>query len=719
MARSAGTNIQNSFVQGLITEATGINFPENACTETFDCIHNINGSIETRAGIDFEPNYGTKTIDRSGSVVVGYLWKNVAGNGDTTFLVVQIGNTIHFYNASSTQPVSNFPVSDTISLTQFSPSGAPEPKSEECQFDTGNGILFVSHPHLETFYVEYDPDTTGFTATAITLQIRDFEGVNDNLDIDERPNVTYTSLSQTHKYNLLNQGWSTANLQAWTNGGQTLGTDGTYSSISGRTDMPSSADVMWSFKNRLDVFDIGTVNSHFRGNSPAPKGHFVLDLYDQNRTAASGVTADGFSTGYERCSTVAFFQGRLFYSGLGTVGYNSKIFFSPIIERVDQYGQCYQANDPTSDVAFDLLPSDGGVIQIQEAGSIIKLFTTPGGLLVFATNGVWLLSGSTGLGFTANDYNRSRISAISSLTPTSFVDAGGVPIWWNLDGIYTVASTQAGGMQVQSLTMQTIQSFYDDIPPSSKRHAHGSYNPINGLIQWCYNSEDAATIEELYEPDRILNYNTRTNSFYVWTNNHPTVKLHTTFVVEQLGGTVTTDTVIDTASETVVDDAGDEVIVYTINNGIVTPRVKYLVSYASGGSYVFTVAEVRDETNWVDFYSYDSVGNPYSAYFVSGYKVHGGGLMKFQPVYIQLFTKNDFDTQYQFQTRWNYANSADSGKWSNSQSVSHVDWDSDYSTRRLKVRGSGVALQYKISQVAGYPFKLAGWATLETANQTV
>src|SRR5690349_19732939 len=97
MARQAAVSVENNFSRGLITEASGLNFPENACTETYNCEFNLDGSVNRRLGFDFEANYETKTINRTNSVVRPYLWKNVAGNGDVTLLVVQVGLTIYFY----------------------------------------------------------------------------------------------------------------------------------------------------------------------------------------------------------------------------------------------------------------------------------------------------------------------------------------------------------------------------------------------------------------------------------------------------------------------------------------------------------------------------------------------------------------------------------------------------------------------------------------------
>ena len=102
MARQGAFTVENSFINGLVTEASGLNFPEAAVTDVLNCEFNIDGSINSRNAIDFEENFSTKTINRSSKVITSYLWKNVSGNGDVSVIVVQIGNTLYFYETDGT-----------------------------------------------------------------------------------------------------------------------------------------------------------------------------------------------------------------------------------------------------------------------------------------------------------------------------------------------------------------------------------------------------------------------------------------------------------------------------------------------------------------------------------------------------------------------------------------------------------------------------------------
>jgi len=703
MPQKAAVLIENSFVNGLVTEATGLNFPDKAVTETYDCEFDIDGSVYRRTAIDLEEDFVTKTIDRTASVIKTYLWQNVAGNGDVTVAVVQIGNTLYFYETSGTGIFSTGAQSTTVTLTPV--SGAPVSSTAEAQFCDGNGYLIVTHPYCEPMRISYDIAAHTATATNIILKIRDFEGaVADPNAVDARPTSTLAALNTSHAYNLYNQGWTTANLTIWD---------------TAQTTMPSNADVMWRFKDATDNFDASnaSIARITSGNTPAPKGHFVLTLSNQDRNTASGLTGvTPTTTSFQRPSACAFFAGRVFYSGINYVGFNSNIYFTQIVERVDQYGSTYQVNDPTAEDLFDLLPSDGGVIAIPEAGTIIKMFTIPGGLCVFAANGVWFITGSTGLGFTATDYAVIKIADINTISDSSFVNVGGFPAWWNSEGIYIMQGGQSSMPTVKSMTYDTIKTFYDGIPVVSKRYARGFFDKTDGHIRWLYKSEAASQLEEIYEYDRVLNFNIRTNAFYPWTISDSDVKVNAILSSELVTRPVDVNNVAkNNLTDLVIDSLGNQVITYSASGSNDQQFDKYLVSYPSGGSYKFTFANRTDGT-YKDWESYDDFGVNYNSYLRSGTKMSGQALEKFQTNYINIYSRLDTPVKYNFQGMWDFANTGNTGRWSSSQQVTHTDTNYDNATRRLKVRGHGKALQFKLSSVLDEPFDIIGWSSLQSIN---
>jgi len=698
--------VENSFINGLITEATALNFPEKAVVDTDNCIFEIDGSVQRRTGFNFEQNYSTKTINKDNKAIKEYLWQNVGGDGNVTVVVVQVGNTIYFYETTGTGVFSTGAQTTTVTLTPV--SGAPAVDAVEAQFTDGNGFLIVTHPYCDPIRVSYDITAHTAASNTVTLKIRDFEGATtDPYSVDTRPTTTYAAMNVPHKYNLMNQGWTDTNLTAWD---------------TAQTTMPSNSDVMWRFKTSANVYDFtnSTVPNVTTGNTPAPNGHFILNLANMDRVTAIGASAGtvpSTGTSFQRPACCAFFAGRVFYSGINTAGFNSNIYFTQLLENVNQYGYCYQVNDPTAEDLFDILPSDGGVIYIPEAGTIYKMQTVPGGLCVFAANGVWYITGSTGIGFTATDYAVLKLGDISSISDTSFVNVAGFPAWWNSEGIYIVQPSEQGGLpSLKSLTYDTFKTFYDSIPVSAKRYARGYYDKTDGIIRWLYKTSNVSDINSIYKYDRILNYNVRTNAFYPWTISNTNVNVHGILSTELVTRPVNVNNVVDSGSNNVVDSLGNQVISFSVSGNDDQQFDKYLVSYTSGANTLFTFAE-RTSGDYKDWISYDGLGEAYSSYFISGYRLPGQGLRKAQVNWVELFSRLDDPVEYHFQSQWDFANTGSgTGKWSSRQLVSHQDLSYSNKGKRLKARGQGRAFQFKISSVEDNPFDILGWTAIHAVN---
>jgi hypothetical protein len=804
---TSNITLQNSFIGGLKTEFTGLNFPENACTSMENTIISLIGESVRREGIDFESGFDTTTIDRTNKAISTYKWKNVGGDGQTQILVMQVGNTLYFYQSSNStiaDPLSDTILASTVTISNFTAAGATFNAATECQYADGNGFLFVFHPNIDPIYCSFNAGV--ITAAVITVRIRDFAGIPEmGVGVNQRP----TALTSDHKYNLLNQGWgggatnflSTTSLsfnsepttltftvasalpinsndsvyiassQATQANGAILAY-GTVSSYTGTTlvitpyaltswgvyyqnttfnswvitdtgvqtgfinyitywntqsssptvgTYPSNADVWWYFLNTASppVFSPkDMVNSVTLSNAPAPQGHFILDAFTQNRSSVSGVPGLTNINTTVRPRTGAFFQGRVWYAGVdaaqqatGDAPYytwTENIYFSQIIENndINQFGQCYQINDPTSMKLFSLLPSDGGVITIQGSGAIYKLFPIANGILVFAANGIWFITGGSGLGFTATDYVVSKISAVQAISGTSFIDVLGYPFFWNTEGIYEVSMSQQhegvpyghGGLVVRNICLGTILSFYNTIPLTSKIYARGDYNPITFVLSWVYKTAEEVSVTDRYQFDGVLNLNMANRAFYPYSITGTTPKIHDV-----------------------------KYIYYPAAVTAPNPDFKYLSSYPSGGSYKFTFAEEIDSVNWKDFYSYDNTGVDYVSFFTTGY-AHRGAMRKWGIDYIYMYSRNNVQTSYTIQSLFDFAISGTSGKESNIQVITNnesntslIPSPSNFNMlyRRHRLRGHGNIFQFTISSVSGQPFDIMGWAMFEELNESV
>lgn len=681
MARGAGTVVENNFVNGLITEATALNFPENACTDASNVIFKETGEVTRRLGFDYEDSYTLKSITRSSSSIVEFEWKAAGGDGDVSFVVQQIGLVICFYRVADANGLSTGKHATTISLSTYAVSGAPSAASVPCGFASGKGYLFVTNKHCEPFYVTYNPDTDALTATQITIECRDFEGVDDGLEIDENP----STLTDAHEYNLFNQGW-TGPIRYNNGVGQVYSNPiTTYESSTG--EYPNNTEVIWTIKNASGFFDPTYSFQDADGNSLAPKGHFILNWFSTDRSGADARvgTVTERTAGYFRPTTCAFFAGRVWYGGVESNDYIGEIYYSQIIERDEQLGQCYQQNDPTSENLSDLLDTDGGVAKILDIGSVHKMFATQKALIILASNGVWSISGSDVASFKATDYTVKKISSMNLSSGLSYVDAMGTPLFWSEDGIWTVAY-EGGDFTVVSLTDKKIKQFFKDIPRESKKWAKGAFNSVDKLVQWVYSSTAPSTVDERYEYDRVLTLNTTTGAFYPWS--------------------------VTSATKTV----NGIVSIPCYTNSALQTDFKYFVTKNTSGTTYNSVFAQTKSTAYLDWEE-DSEDLNYSSYFISGYRVHAEGNKEYQANYVTFVCGDDTGSSAFVQGVWDFSSDTLSKKWTTAQQIyNSTPTYRSYRIRKVKIRGWGKALQFRIYSAQGLPFTIVGWSAFETAN---
>lgn len=728
MSVQVGQDEQFTFVAGLNTEASYFTFPKNTWKDGDNVIPNISGKIGKRRAVDLETDWALTSrsitsAQRNTWAFTSGKWTAVNGAGDLNFIVSQVGRYVYFYPDTPVSPSLNVK-SFTIDLNTYLCSGNTNTiGTAPIKCVSAQGKLLITCRDIEPILVTYTASSDTISVSAITMQVRDFEGVNDGLAIDNRP----STLSDTHKYNLLNQGWDSTK---WNN----------YYAF--WSYYPSNTQSWIYGKDSLDNFDRELLNKQDFGTSPAPKGRYILDVFNQDRATVSGITGLAIVKETTRPKVCTFFAGRAWFAGIASSTYGSTVFFSQVANTTDKYGKCHQSADPTSEVLSDLVDSDGGVIPIQDCGEIVDIINSDNGVVVLATNGVWTITGTSNVGFNATNYEVKKVSSFGCAGQQSVVDTEDSILFWGYSGICSIGKDQVGALSVSSITDLNIKSLYAAIPSLAKQFATGAYNAADKVVYWLYNKNlDTDDDTFPYQKTNILALDVRLNAFYTLSFSDSTsipVILDVIVTKETLNQS-NTFTVIDSSSDNVIDGSSNQVVATIISTIAGSKQWKFLTIVPSGSYYEMTFSDFLNERNapskWRDWYNYNSTGVSYSSYLLTGYNfAPNGPSKKKQSMYITTYmerTETGFDASYNdlnsssctMQTRWDFTDSANANKWDAGQEVyrhtrmyipSTFDFDDGYPVviTKNKIRGRGRALQLKFTAHEDYDMRILGWSNV-------
>lgn len=652
MSRAKGLSTVVNFAGGKNTEASKIN-PAPNTAEILDNVDLlINGSVRRRPGMDFERE-STYTEDIGpGSIFSGstpgidlgptarsvHVWDNVDLDARISFVLVRYGNRLFIFNSAAVSTTQS--LLTELDISPFNTDSTQSPGSVITS-SHGQGAIFFTGEHLNPFVITHDRFTGVFTMALIDVQIRDFDGVDDTLNVDERP----TTLSKEHLYNLLNQGWTRERINTFSGTSSIVTTDLNYdveyTSNTGRvlgsieneqngrvgfelsgdttssTSYPSNADIMFLGMKANSSGDLvfsrdELINQTF-GNTPASKGHYILSAFSKNRGTVSGTGVPN-SPEDLRLMGSAFYSGRVFYCGLDT-----KVHFSQTLTDISKVGKCYQEQDPTAEDFNDLLDTDGGVISIPEAGRIHSVFAIETGVVVFSRNGVWFVSGGEN-NFSATSAQVEQVSNLGAISNSSIVSVEGTLMYWSDNGIMRLSSDEISGrLTAVNMTTLSIQEEFNAIGRTAKQYATGHYDKEDKIVTWLYrNSETISGIATNFSFDKALKFNIALNAFYNHTfedlpggfgfttltpmifgqfSKRPSIVADSTQNVTENGVIVTADAV----------DVTVEVELETISDNLKL-KLATIAFENDSGHYFLRFAEY----NAITFRNWDSVENGFS-----------------------------------------------------------------------------------------------------------
>jgi hypothetical protein len=317
----------NSFVGGLVTEASPLTFPENASIDEVNFVLDRNGSRRRRLGINLEPS--TTPAELPGlspdvtEISTTFSWKNPGGLGGKSLVVFQSGNKIYFIDRSA---------SDSTSWRYQDFTLTDSPVTIPAAYAPIDGRLTVAFGEQEVAVFSYDVVSGDITKEdSVRIQVRDLFGVAATMDEKDlwltenssyRPinSTYYTKIGGTkrHLYNLRNQGWMRPRARWNRNlGARVVSTvnddltqaDPIYDFMQpGNKDfglLPSMGDtpnphlypnteVEGGFKD-IQRFDADGARSAPAKIQAAAKGSFVIDLFNRGQSRYFALNAAYFN----------------------------------------------------------------------------------------------------------------------------------------------------------------------------------------------------------------------------------------------------------------------------------------------------------------------------------------------------------------------------------------------------------------------------------------
>jgi hypothetical protein len=311
-------------------------------------------------------------------------------------------------------------------------------------------------------------------------------------------------------------------------------------------------------------------------------------------------------------------------------------------------------------------------------------------------------------------------------------------LFWAEDGIYVVNKSQLGDLVVTSITANTIQTLYDEIPVLSKRSVRGDYDLSNKKIRWIYRTgtvftEGAVTKElvldtslQAFYQNKIFNANTLDLEVF---GMFPSLSFSRSVQFQPMQSDM--DNILIDA-----DVVGVSSDVYFSS----TQSMRYLVLHKEADeSLTFTFSSYNN-SSFRDWQKIDSVGVDAAAYLLTGELTANDSAITKQVPYLTIHmerTELNVDADgvplnqsgCLMRSQWDWANSSLSHKFGRTVQVykyrkplfvtgplDPYDNGFDIVTTKNKLRGRGKAISIHFQTEPDKDCKLLGWSLTLNGN---
>lgn len=224
-------------------------------------------------------------------------------------------------------------------------------------------------------------------------------------------------------------------------------------------------------------------------------------------TVISNSDGKALTVGPSVCET---FAGRIWYAGIDDAEWADTVFFSQVSLKTNTFGKCHQEADPTDEFNNQLRPGDGGTIVIPNMGVVNQLKATRNAVLVFATNGVWEITGGRG-GFAATSFSVRQITDAGCTSPLSLTQFENSVVYTGPKGVMALSPNQyTGQLEDQNLTSQILEPTWNAITSANQARIQTAYDDAKKRLYVMY--RENATLSHTY--DRALVFDLKNEGWY-------------------------------------------------------------------------------------------------------------------------------------------------------------------------------------------------------------
>lgn len=746
MPRAVAIKNYFQFNKGLITEATGLSYPENSMKAAVNIDLNFDGSIKRRRGLQYEVDYVLDDLGvtvQDNVVIQTFLWENAGAQRNLDILVLRVADKLRFYDTTSGAVSAN--LVDTMSLPALV-------INDRLSFDKGNGFLFIGGSNMSTRVIEYDG--VSFSYEDISPKIRDLEGFDLGFDNDYRPELA--DLTDEYFYNLGNQGWPLKRLRLWNDNNRSAWEG--FETAVGRYQAMSD-----KYAPSGTTFDPRTFRVIDAASSDPVKGKFLIEAFNIDRGDVMSQVSDILTEALdyannisathpaivisERPSAVGFFQGHALMGTVANNRYASKIFVSQSIKTIADISKCYASNDPTADIESSPLDTDGGIITIAGLGYVYAFKNLGPWCIVFSDTGIWSMRAADDAVFSINNVTITKLSDVGAIGVDSIVAVDNTILYWTDQGIYAVVPDDTSlNVAVQNITETSIQDLYNNISGIQRENAFGVLDKVNRKVYWMYNDDLVSTSGPISFYNRALVYDIRLNAFYEYIYqdvDSTKTRLSCPFFKQDIVNSVEEVDIVAGVDEVL---AGVDSVIVELQSSVAyeTPSVLFVsIPTNAGGNdtVTFSLFNNRLFKDWplAENVSYDS-------YIETGHELlQEPGTVKqissmhcffnrTEESFIDRGTGVEFDypSGCILTSKWEWTTTGTANRWSDPQqvyrfrapfiagaSLDPFDYDYGVISTRSKVRGKGKAVNFRFESEEGKDFQLLGWAVEYTAGAKI